>query len=162
MVAHSAAARSFSTDARGGAFSIDARDRCRRLNPDDAPPFDQSLVGKEIEVLWKYFHKDTKEPHLIWAAGKILRVADGLNDTRSARAKKLLPAGALLWAWEADADREEMAGEQWLVLLPRKWKRQQHYSWRYAPAELARMRGIAPPPARACLDDHANLRRAEN
>ena len=28
---------------------------------------------------------------------------------------KILPAGALLWAWEADADFEEAAGEQWLT-----------------------------------------------
>ena len=30
--------------------------------------------------------------------GKVVRVADGLTDKRSARAKKILPAGALLWA----------------------------------------------------------------
>jgi len=41
----------------------------------------------------------------------VKRVADGLTDTRSARAKKILPAGALLWAWDADADYNEAAGE---------------------------------------------------
>jgi hypothetical protein len=25
---------------------------------------------------------------------------------------------------------EEAAGEQWLVLLPKKWNKQQQYSWR--------------------------------
>ena len=49
--------------------------------------------------------------------------------------KKILPAGALLWAWEADADFEEAAGEQWLMLLPDKWNRQVHYGWRYDPRE---------------------------
>jgi len=41
-------------------------------------------------------------------------------DKRSERAKKILPAGALLWAWEADADFEEKAGEQcqWLIQHP--------------------------------------------
>ena len=30
------------------------------------------------------------------------RVADGLTDRRSKKAQAVLPAGALLWAWEAD------------------------------------------------------------
>ena len=42
----------------------------------------------------------------------------GLTDTRSARAKKILPAGALLWAWDADPEFDEAEGEKWLVLLP--------------------------------------------
>ena len=46
----------------------------------------------------------------IWASGTVKRVADGLTNTRSARAKKILPAGALLWAWDADPDRNEAAG----------------------------------------------------
>ena len=41
---------------------------------------------------------------LIWATGRVTRVADGLTDMRSARAKKLLPAGAVLWAWDADPE----------------------------------------------------------
>eukprot|EP00966_Prymnesium_polylepis_P133321 3081224-Prymnesium_polylepis.1 len=115
-------------------------DNVEALNPDEAPPFDNNLVGKWIEILWKYFDKDTKEPHLIWARGRVVRVADGLTDKRSALARKLLPAGAVLWQWEADPEFDEKAGEQWMVLLPKKWKKQQHYSWRYDPAELARMR----------------------
>ena len=57
----------------------------------------QELVGKEIEVLWKYFDKDTNEAHLIWAVGRIVRVADGLTDRRTKLARTLLPAGAVLW-----------------------------------------------------------------
>ena len=30
----------------------------------------------------------------------------------------------------------EKAGEQWLVLLPKKWNQQQVYSWRFDPREL--------------------------
>ena len=94
-------------------------------------------MGKQLEVLWKYLDKDTKEPTLIWATGKVVRVADGLSDRRSKRAQKLLPAGALLWAWEADTGLlAEPAGEQWLILLPAKWNKQQHYSWRFDPREL--------------------------
>ena len=68
----------------------------------------------------------------IWASSKVKRVADGLTDKRSERAKKILPAGALLWAWEADRDYNEAAGEQWLVLLPEKWNRHVQYPVRMA------------------------------
>ena len=51
----------------------------------------------------------------------------------------MLPAGAVLWAWDADPDFDEAAGEQWLFLLPKKWNpttQKQVYSWRYDPREL--------------------------
>jgi hypothetical protein len=51
-------------------------------------------------VLWKYFETTAdgeRIAHLIWATGRVARVADGLTDKRSSRAKKILPAGALLW-----------------------------------------------------------------
>ena len=56
---------------------------------------------------------------------------------RSKRAKTVLPAGMLLWAWDADPEFEEVAGEKWLALLPKKWNKQQLYSWRYDPREFA-------------------------
>ena len=60
----------------------------------------------------------------------------------------------------AGPEFEEQAGEQWLILLPKKWKKQQHYSWRYAPAELARMRGMnaAEVPERPRATERANMR----
>ena len=78
-------------------------------------------MGKQIEVLWKYHDKDTGEPMLIWSTGRVARVADGLTDKRSSRAQKLLPAGMLLWQWDADPEFGEKAGQQWLHLLPAKW-----------------------------------------
>eukprot|EP00966_Prymnesium_polylepis_P333741 7389166-Prymnesium_polylepis.1 len=84
----------------------------------DAPAFDKGLVGKRLEVLWKYHEKladGGQKAHLIWATGRVVRVADGLTDKRSSRAKKILPAGALLWAWDADPEFDEAAGEQWLI-----------------------------------------------
>ena len=59
----------------------------------------------------------------------------------------MLPAGALLWQWEADADFDEAAGEEWRILLPAKWKKQTIYGWRFDPREL---RAEEPPvrPAR--------------
>lgn len=101
-----------------------------------APAFDQSLVGKQIEVLWKYVDAETQQPHLIWASGRVARVADGLTDKRSARARNLLPAGAVLWQWDADPEFDERAGEKWLVLLPSKWNSQVLYGWRYDAREF--------------------------
>ena len=45
----------------------------------------------------------------------------------------------MLWAWDADPDFEELAGEQWLILLPHKWNPTTHrtvYSWHYDPRAL--------------------------
>jgi hypothetical protein len=114
-------------------------DNVEILQPEDAPAFDQRLVGKRLEVLWRYFDKNTNAPHYIWCTGTVKRIADGLSDKRSSQARKVLPGGAVLWAWDADPDFEEAAGEQWLILLPNKWNPRTHkqvYSWRYDPREL--------------------------
>ena len=76
----------------------------------------------------------------IWASGTVKRVADGLTNKTSKKAKKILPAGALLWAWDADPEYNEKAGEKWLVLLPKKWNKHVQYAWRYDPSEL----GVRP------------------
>ena len=127
-------------------------DPVENMQPVKNPPFDQSLVGKWLEVRWKYKNKDTGEPEYIWSTGKVTRVADGLTDKKSAKAQKILPAGALLWAWEADPDFEEAAGEQWLILLPGKWNKQVQYAWRFDPCELepAGARKPAPAPDHPC------------
>ena len=39
---------------------------------------------------------------------------------------KPLPGGTVLWAWDADPDFGEAAGEQWLTLLPKKWNPSTH------------------------------------
>ena len=76
---------------------------------------------------------------LIWSTGCVVRVADGLTDKRSPRARTVLPTGMVLWAWDADADFGEAAGKQWLALLPQKWNppRAQLYGWRYDPRQFA-------------------------
>ena len=81
-----------------------------------------------------------------------------VSQIRPARAQKILPAGALLWAWEADPAYDERAGEKWLVLLPKKWNKQVQYSWRFDPCELgapghARVPPRAPHFERAEPDD---------
>ena len=83
----------------------------------------------------------------IWACGTVKRVADGLTDRASKRAQKVLPSGAVLWAWEADAEYDEPAGEKWLFLLPKRWNKHVQYAWRYAPEEGPQ--GGSGPPASA-------------
>ena len=104
-------------------------------------------MGKRLEVLWKYLLPDGTS-QLIWATGRVMRVADGLTDKRSQRAKNLLPGGAVLWAWDADPEFGEVAGEKWLVLLPHKWNppKAMVYGWRYDPRELSSA-AAAPEPA---------------
>ena len=58
----------------------------------------------------------------------VLRFADGGSDkgahgkSKSSRARKLLPAGAILVQWAPDPERgEEEATVMWLVLHPERW-----------------------------------------
>jgi len=74
------------------------------------------------------------------------------EEERSPRARAFLPAGALLWAWDADPDMNELAGEKWLILLPGKWNKHVQYGWRYDPCELVPP-GQARPPPRAPIVD---------
>ena len=57
----------------------------------------------------------------------------------------------MLWAWDADPEFGEAAGEQWLVLLPQKWNPSSHkqvYSWRYDPRELGATEAPTPDERR--------------
>ena len=70
----------------------------------------------------------------------------------------MLPAGAVLWRWEADADFDEKAGEQWLILLPKKWKQQQQYGWRYDPREFGAARAPSESPRGSCRAEEVRSR----
>ena len=119
-------------------------DDVEAVQPSEAPAFDHNLVGKWIEVRWRYTDKDTGKYIYIWSPGKVVRVADGLADTRTKQGKKLLPAGALLWAWEADPAFDEETGEMWLTLLKDKFNKQVWYGWRLDPRELVTEQPRAP------------------
>ena len=90
-------------------------------NPSDAEPL---LVHKSIVLL------ASCTPSMTPAARGVV---PELTDTRSARAKQILPRGFVLWAWDADPEYDEKAGERWLVLLPGKWNKQVQYAWRFDP-----------------------------
>ncbi|EOD05096.1 hypothetical protein EMIHUDRAFT_220170 [Emiliania huxleyi CCMP1516] len=113
----------------------------------EAPPFDTRLVGKWLEVCWPY--KEEGRTVKIWAAGRVKRVADGLTDKRSPRARKILPAGMLLWAWDADPEYDEPAGERWIAFLPEKWNKPVSYGWRLDPREL----GATGPPRTPLIEE---------
>ena len=48
---------------------------------------------------------------------------------------------------DADADYEESAGEQWLILQPEKWNKQVINAWRFDPCELVPAGSPKPPPS---------------
>jgi hypothetical protein len=127
LLAKAEAARA-EREARGISDSVEA------VQQREPPAFDTSLVGKRLEVCWPY--KENGKTVKIWASGTVKRIADGLHDKRSARARKILPAGAVLWAWDADPEFDEQAGEEWLVLLPKKWNKHVQYAWRFDLREL--------------------------
>ena len=115
----------------------------------EAPAFDQELVGKWLEVRWRYTDTNTGTYIYIWTPGRVVRVADGLNDMRSKQGKKLMPAGAVLWEWEADEEFKEEVGEKWLTLLPTKFNKQVWYGWRYDPLPLVRAPAVQPEAMRS-------------
>ncbi|KAL1520481.1 hypothetical protein AB1Y20_022061 [Prymnesium parvum] len=121
--------------------------------PPTAPPFDTNLVGKRLEVCWPY--KENGTTVKIWASGVVKRVADGLTDKRSAKARQVLPAGALLWAWDEDKEFDEKAGEKWLILLPCHWNKHVQYAWRFDPCELSPALGRKSVPRGPIADPYA-------
>lgn len=45
------------------------------------PPLDNSMVGKMIEVRWRYRHKETGEPIFLWAEGEVVQVIGALSNS---------------------------------------------------------------------------------
>jgi hypothetical protein len=125
-------------------------DRVEALQP-PRPDFDTRIVGKRLEICWPY--KEAGKTVKIWASGVVKRVADGLTHKRTERCTSILPAGALLWAWDADAQFDEKAGEQWMVLHPSKYNKHVQYAWRFDPCELVPQGARKPPPREPLVDD---------
>lgn len=68
-----------------------------------------------------------------------IQAADGEHDKRTARCKKVLPAGALRIKWPADVDFDEDESFVWSILHPRSFNKDVHMGWRFAASELKRM-----------------------
>jgi len=122
-------------------------DDVQDIMPFAAPPLtSEALLNKRLEILWGTYVLPDGTRTKIWCPCTVMRVADGSNDkgthgkTESSRARKLLPAGAVLVRWDPDHDRgEDEATVMWLVLSPEKWttRWEGHLAWRWHPDELA-------------------------
>ena len=63
----------------------------------------------------------------------------------------------MLWRWEADAEFDEKAGEQWMVLHPLKYNKHVQYAWRFDPCEIvpegSRKPRLRQPMEEECMTD---------
>lgn len=108
------------------------------------PPLDQSLVGRKLEIHWRYWRaaepgeRGKRKQVFIWCEGVVAEVSDG-TIRKSKRSKESLPAGAVRIRWPADSDFEERETLVWSILNPSDWCREVHLGWRWAPSELERL-----------------------
>jgi hypothetical protein len=132
-------------------------DSVHDAQPPIAPAFD-SLVGKWIEVRWRYYvpckkNKSGWRQEYIWCAGEVVEVADGKTTRRTPQCKSPLEWGAVRIRWPADTSREVPEPETfvWSVLEPHTWRQETHLGWRYAKSELAK---LSAGPAKKQRRDH--------
>ena len=114
---------------------------------EEAPTLDDSMVGTELEVCWRYWRPPTDEEKAagekrkkigekIWCEGKVEQVANGTTDKESVRCKNLLKAGALRIRWPADPVRKEPETLSWHVFQDADWNQDAHLGWRFTAATL--------------------------
>lgn len=112
--------------------------------PPNAPLLTEDLIGRKIEIRWRYWRKaksgerGKKKQVFIWIEGTVAEVADG-SIRKSKRSKKALPAGALRIRFAADEDFEEKETLIWAIMNPEDWCKEVHLGWRWAPNELRRV-----------------------
>ena len=82
----------------------------------EKPPAFNTLLGKEIEIRWRYWERcdpstdprgRSKKQVFIWCAGLVTEIADGRKTTGRAVGmdkKDILPYGAVRVRWEEDAE----------------------------------------------------------
>ena len=121
---------------------------------DGAPLMDDSIVGTELEVCWRYWRTPTAEEVAagekrkkigvkIWCEGKVTHLANGTTTTANPdniRCKKLADAGAVRIRWPEDLDREVPEPESftWSILQAANFNKDAHLGWRLTKSELAR------------------------
>ena len=120
--------------------------------PEHPPALDDSLIGTQLEVCWRYWRPPTEEEKgqgekrkkiavPIWCEGDVMLVANGtthLENPESASCKKLAAAGAVRIKWPADPTREVPEPESftWSILQEAMWNSDKHLGWRFTAAEL--------------------------
>eukprot|EP00965_Chrysotila_dentata_P025294 840418-Pleurochrysis_carterae.AAC.1 len=105
-------------------------DALQDRQPNEPPPLDQRLVGRKLEVRWRYIMSSPpatgavptplNQNTYMWCEGEVVSVADGTSDKKSQRARTLLSAGAIRFKWPADEAREEEESFTWTILHPQK------------------------------------------
>ena len=113
--------------------------------PKDAPPCNESLIGKELEIRWRYWRpakegeRGKKKAVDIWCVGEVVSVANGTTDKESPRCKHPLAKGAVRIKWPADADFDERETYTWSLLTQENWNKEAVLGWRYTAAQLAKL-----------------------
>jgi hypothetical protein len=115
--------------------------------PAQAPGWPE-LIGRCIEVCWPYYTPDGKR-QLMWVEGKVTEIANGMTTKRTAalRSSFRRTRSTGYWEWEADAERKEVAGADFLIPNPEKWSpaRAVANARRYSPSELRRLAAERAP-----------------
>ena len=112
-----------------------------------------ALVGRKIEVCWRYYVKDAtkkskRRSEYIWCQGEVVAVADGKTDKKSPQCTNALPWGAVRIQWPEDAAFEEGETYVWSVLKRADFNKERHLGWRYAASELPKLRAELRAAAR--------------
>ena len=119
-------------------------DRTGDVMPKKAPPCDDSLVGKELEIRWRYWRaaeegeRGKKKAADIWCVGTVVQIANGTTDKASPRCKKILDAGAVCIKWPVDKDFDEGEHYTWSILTKENWNKEAVLGWRYTATQLAK------------------------
>ena len=120
-------------------------DRAGDIMPKNAPQCNDSLVGKELEIRWRYWRPATEGERGkmkavdIWCAGTVVQIANGTTDKASPRCKNILHAGAVCIKWPADKDFDEGESYTWSLLTIENWNKEAVLGWRYTAAQLAKL-----------------------
>ena len=119
--------------------------------PPKPPPCNDSLVGKELEIRWRYWRpvnkgeRGKKKAVDIWCVGTVVQVANGTTDKASPRCKKILDAGAVCIKWPADPEFDEPEKYQWSILTKENWNKEAVLGWRYTASQLAKLGETCAP-----------------
>ena len=128
-------------------------DRTADVMPKKAPPCDASLIGKQLEIRWRYWRaamegeRGKRKAVDIWAEGTVVQVANDAADAKSPRFKvpaKFKGTNAVLVEWPPDPDREQPEPMfTWSLLTEDNWNKEAVLGWRYTAAQLAKLAEMA-------------------
>lgn len=129
-------------------------DRVGDLQPKTPPALDDSIIGTQLEICYRYWRPPTAEEIAkgdkrkriavpIWCEGTAVLVANGTSTTErpeSAKCKKLAQAGAVRIHWPADPARKEPESFSWYIFQNQLWapRKDTHMAWRFSEAELCK------------------------